>query len=94
MNLKSLRYGIQYDARYGARLTEKYCRGASFFCGAHVHQKSTQGARNIVHQNFKFSEPCSTSQPCLQIIFILYPYSNPMIFFSETEWFAIISHDP
>ena len=31
MNLKSLRYGIQYDARYGARLTEKYCRGASFF---------------------------------------------------------------
>ena len=94
MNLKSLRYGIQYDARYGARLTEKYCRGASFFCGARVHQKSTQGARNIVHQNFKFSELCSTSQPCLQIIFILSPYSNPMIFFSETEWFPIISHDP
>ena len=31
MNLKSLRYGIQYDAQYGARLTEKYFRGESFF---------------------------------------------------------------
>ena len=65
-----------------------------FFCGALVHQKSTQGARNIVHQNFKFSEPCSTSQPCLQIIFILSPYSNPMIFFSDFKWFTIIFHDP
>ena len=30
MNLKSLRYGVQHGAQYGARLTEKYCRGASF----------------------------------------------------------------
>ena len=53
MNLKSL--------QYGAQISEKYCQGASFFCGAHMHQKSTQGAQNIVHQNFKFLEPCLSS---------------------------------
>ena len=31
MNLKSLRYCVQYGARYGARLTEKSCRSAGFF---------------------------------------------------------------
>ena len=53
MNLKSLQYGV----RYSARLTEKYCLGASSFCEACMHQKSTQGAQNIMHQNFKFFEP-------------------------------------
>ena len=56
MNLKSLRYCIQYGARYGARLTEKSCRGSGFFCDARVHRKSTQSAQNILHQNFKFFE--------------------------------------
>lgn len=31
MNLKSLRCGLEYGARYGARLTEKSCRNAGFF---------------------------------------------------------------
>ena len=56
MNLKSLRYCVQYGARYGARLTEKSCRGAGFFLWPRVHQKPTQGAQNILHQNFKFFE--------------------------------------
>ena len=56
MNLKSLRYCVQYGARYGARLTEKSCRGAGFFLWSRVHQKPTQGAQNILHQNFKFFE--------------------------------------
>ena len=58
MNLKSLQNGVQYGAQYGAQLTEKHCRGASFFCDVRMHQKSTKGAQKIVHQNFKFFEPC------------------------------------
>ena len=40
----------------------------SFFCSAHVHQKSTQGAQNIVHQNFKFFEPCYSNTKFVDLI--------------------------
>ena len=40
-----------------------------FFCGAHMHQKSTQGAQNIVHQNLKFFKPCFCSCGIADFIF-------------------------
>ena len=63
MYLKSSRYGARYLkssrylAVYGARLTENNVELQVYFCGADAHRKSIQGARNIVHQNFKFFEP-------------------------------------
>ena len=35
-----------------------------FLCGARVHQKSTQGAQNILHQNFKFFESWNRPKNC------------------------------
>ena len=57
MNLKSLRYGVQYGAQYVHDLRKNTVEVQVSFCGARVHQKSTQGAQNIMHQNFKFFEP-------------------------------------
>ena len=57
MNLKSLRYGGRYGARYVHDLQKNTVKVQFSFCGARVHLKSTQGARNIAHQNFKFFEP-------------------------------------
>ena len=57
MNLKSLRYGVWYGARYVHDLRKNTVEVQVFFCGARVHQKSGQGTQNIVHQNFKFFEP-------------------------------------
>ena len=57
MNLKSLRYGVRYSAQYVHDLRKNTVEVQVSFCGARVHQKSTQGVQNIMHQNFKFFEP-------------------------------------
>ena len=76
MDLKSLRYGVQYGAQYGPRLTEKYCRGATFFLRRTRAPNVYTSARNIVHQNSKFFEPWNWHKELLYSSYFLFKFRS------------------